>query len=80
MPRAGSRRNPNVKGEAAVKAVGDKPWDVSVKSLVAFPQVLEPMNDKLDWTQRLGDAFLAQQKDVLDAVQRLRARRKKPAT
>ena len=68
------KANPNVKGEAAVKAVGDKPWDVSVKSLVAFPQILEPMNDKLDWTQRLGDAFLAQQKEVLDAVQRLRAK------
>ena len=64
----------DLKGEAAVKAVQDQPWDVSVKSLVAFPQVLEPMNDKLDWTQRLGDAFLASEKDVLDAVQRLRVR------
>jgi hypothetical protein len=45
-----------------------------VKSLVAFPQILEPMSDKLDWTQRLGDAFLAQQKEVFAAVQRLRAR------
>jgi hypothetical protein len=44
--------------------------------MVAFPQILEPMNDKLDWTQKLGDAFLAQQKDVLAAVQRLRARAK----
>ncbi len=68
------KANPNVKGEAAVKAVESQPWDVSVKSLVAFPQVLEPMNDKLDWTQKLGDAFLAQQKDVLAAVQRLRGR------
>ena len=68
------KANPNVKGDAAVKAVANKPWDVSVKSLVAFPQVLEPMNDKLDWTQKLGDAFLAQQKEVLDAVQRLRAK------
>jgi hypothetical protein len=66
------KANPNVKGDAAVKAVGDQPWDVSVKSLVAFPQVLEPMNEKLDWTQKLGDAFLADQKAVLDAVQRLR--------
>jgi Protein of unknown function (DUF3300) len=68
------KANPNVKGDAAVKAVANEPWDVSVKSLVAFPQVLEPMSDKLDWTQKLGDAFLAQEKDVLDAVQRLRAR------
>lgn len=68
------KANPGIKGDAAVKAVADQPWDVSVKSLVAFPQALEPMNDKLDWTQKLGDAFLAQEKDVLAAVQRLRAR------
>ena len=49
-------------------------WDASVKSLTAFPQVLTMMNEKLDWTQKLGDAFLAQQKDVMDAVQRLRAK------
>src|SRR5215475_291465 len=49
-------------------------WDPSVKSLTAAPQTLQMMNDKLEWTQQLGDAFLAQQKDVLDAVQRLRAR------
>lgn len=67
----------DLKGEAAVKAVQDQPWDVSVKSLVAFPQILQPMNDKLDWTQRLGDAFLANEKDVLDAVQRLRVRAQK---
>ena len=66
------KANPNVKGEAAVKAVESQTWDVSVKSLVAFPQALEPMNEKLDWTQKLGDAFLADQKAVLDAVQRLR--------
>jgi hypothetical protein len=68
------KANPNVKGDAAVKAVENQPWDTSVKSLVAFPQILEPMNDKIDWTQKLGDAFLAQQKDVFAAVQRLRAR------
>jgi hypothetical protein len=68
------KANPNVKGEAAVKAVENQSWDVSVKSLVAFPQVLDPMSEKLDWTQKLGDAFLADQKSVLDAVQRLRQR------
>ncbi|KAI3611239.1 hypothetical protein D8I24_0228 (plasmid) [Cupriavidus necator H850] len=68
------KANPKVKGDAALKAVESQPWDVSVKSLVAFPQALEPMNDKLDWTQKLGDAFLAQEKDVLAAVQRLRSR------
>src|SRR5262244_1368811 len=51
-----------------------QPWDPSVKSLTAIPQTLQMMNDKLDWTQQLGDAFLAQQGDVLDAVQRRRER------
>ena len=69
-----SKANPNVKGDAALKAVENQPWDVSVKSLVAFPQILEPMDQKIDWTQKLGDAFLADQKSVLDAVQRLRAK------
>ncbi|REE91263.1 DUF3300 domain-containing protein [Cupriavidus plantarum] len=68
------KANPNAKGDAAVKAAQDQPWDVSVKSLVAFPQILEPMSDKLDWTQKLGDAFLGQESDVLAAVQRLRAK------
>ncbi len=49
-------------------------WDPAVKALTAVPQTLEMMNDKLDWTQELGDVFLAQQSDVFDAVQRLRAR------
>jgi hypothetical protein len=71
------KANPNVKGEAAVKAVENQSWDVSVKSLVAFPEVLVPMDEKLDWTQKLGDAFLADQKSVLDAVQRLRAQAQK---
>jgi len=71
------KANPNVKGDAAVKAVENQSWDVSVKSLVAFPQILEPMDQKLDWTQKLGDAFLADQKSVLDAVQRLRGRAEK---
>jgi hypothetical protein len=71
------KANPNTKGDAAVKAVGNQPWDVSVKSLVAFPQILEPMNEKLDWTQKLGDAFLADEKGVLDAVQRLRTKAEK---
>mgnify|MGYP003433136510 FL=1 len=55
-------------------AVKDKSWDVSVKSLTAFPQVLKTRNDQLDWTQKVGDAMIAQQKDVADSVQRLRAK------
>lgn len=69
-----SQANPNLKGDAAVAAVKDKSWDVSVKSLTAFPQVLTMMNDKLDWTQKVGDAMIGQQKDVAESIQRLRAK------
>src|SRR5436309_7923860 len=48
-----SQANPNTKGDDAVKAVADKGWDVSVKSLVAFPDVLKQLNEHLDWTQKL---------------------------
>ena len=67
-----AKANPKVTGKALEDAMQKQPWDASVKSLTATPQVLEMMNDKLDWTQKIGDAFLASQKDVLDAVQRLR--------
>lgn len=66
--------HPQVTGAQLEAEMQQQSWDPSVKSLTAFPQVLTMMNDKLDWTQKLGDAFLAQQKDVMDAVQRLRAR------
>ena len=56
------------------KALEAQPWDPSVKSLVNFPQVLSMMSEKLDWTQKVGDAFLAQQKDVMGTVQKLRAK------
>ena len=69
-----SQANPNLKGDAAVAAVKDKDWDVSVKSLTAFPQTLQMMNNQLDWTQKVGDAMIGQQKDVATAVQRLRAK------
>jgi hypothetical protein len=69
-----SKANPALKGDAAVTAVKDMDWDISVKSLVAFPQVLGQLNDHLDWTQKLGDAMLGQQQDVADSVQRLRAK------
>jgi len=69
-----AQANPGLTGERLAEALQARPWDDSVKSLVAFPQILAMMNDKLDWTQKLGDAFLGQQQDLMDAVQRLRAR------
>ena len=66
--------NPNVKGDQLNEKLKEQTWDDSVKSLVEFPEVLTLMDGKLDWVQKLGDAFLGQQKELLDAVQRLRAR------
>ena len=69
-----AKANPNLKDQAPQDALQKQTWDPSVKSLTAFPQVLTMMDEKLDGTQTVGDAFLAQQKDVMDAVQRLRAK------
>jgi Protein of unknown function (DUF3300) len=69
-----AKDNASLKGEERNEALKKQTWDDSVKSLVTFPQVLAMMNDKLDWTQKLGDAFLAQQKELMEAVQRLRAK------
>ncbi len=71
-----SQEHPEVKGDAIAKAMEQQTWDASVKSLAAFPDVLAMMNEKIDWTQKLGDAFLSQQSDVMAAVQRLRAKAK----
>lgn len=66
------KQNSGLKGNALTSALEQQPWDPSVKSLVNFPQVLTMMSEKLDWTQNLGDAFLAQQEDVMKSVQVLR--------
>ncbi|MCM7514140.1 DUF3300 domain-containing protein [Enterobacter cloacae complex sp. 2022EL-00788] len=68
-----SKDNPKMQGDAAIQAVAGQPWDPSVKSLVAFPQLMSLMGENPPWVQNLGDAFLAQPKDVMDSVQRLRA-------
>ena len=68
------KANPGLKDKALEDALQQQPWDPSVKSLAVFPQVLTMMSEKIDWTQKLGDAFLAQQKDVLATAQALRAK------
>jgi Protein of unknown function (DUF3300) len=65
-------RNAGLRGDQLAGAIERIDWDPSVKSLVPFPQILALMDERLDWTQNLGDAFLAQQADVMDSVQRLR--------
>ena len=67
-----SRANPGYAGEYAVEAVEHMPWDPSVMALVAFPELLARMDADLVWTQRLGDAFLVQEYQVLDTIQYLR--------
>jgi hypothetical protein len=67
-----SRANPGLKGGDAVSAVEEKDWDASVKSLTAFPQVLAMMDERLEWTERLGDVFILQEPVVMETVQSLR--------
>lgn len=61
-----------LKNESLNEALQRQSWDLSVKSLVPFPELLRRMNTNLEWTEQLGDAFLAQQTDVMQSVQRLR--------
>ncbi len=68
------KANPKLKDKALEDALLKQPWDASVKSLAAFPDVLQMMSDKIDWTQKIGDAFLAQKTEVMQASQRLRAK------
>ena len=70
------KQNKNLKGDQLNDALDNMNWDLSVKALAPFPQVLSMMSEKLDWTQKLGDAFLAQQADVMDTIQKLRAKAK----
>jgi len=71
---AWSKANPKVSGDEAVTRVAGQPWEPSVQSLVAFPQVLAMMGARPSDVQRLGDAFLAEPSRVMDRVQVLRAR------
>jgi hypothetical protein len=61
-----------LRGDQLAAAVEAEAWDPSVKSLVPFPRILRMMDAELDWTEQLGNAIVAQQGDVMDAIQRLR--------
>ena len=67
-----AKQNKDLKGDALTAALEKQNWDPSVKSLVNFPPVLQMMSEKLDWTQKLGDAFIGQEKEVMQTVQKLR--------
>lgn len=68
------KQNKNLTGDKLIEAADKEPWDPSVKALVPFPDLLSTMAEKLEWTEKLGDAFLAQQTDVMETVQSLRKR------
>src|SRR6266480_2897854 len=67
-------KNASLNGDALDRALESQDWDPSVESLTHFPDVLQRMSDNLDWTKDLGDAFLGQKDEVLDTVQRMRAK------
>jgi uncharacterized protein DUF3300 len=67
------RQNPNLRGLQLVDAAKQQNWDPSVQAMVMFPDVLNRLNSNIRWTTDLGNAFLAQQPDVMNAVQRMRA-------
>ncbi len=68
------QQNPNLQGAQLVDAARQQNWDPSVQALVVFPDVLTRLSSDVRWTTDLGNAFLAQQADVMNAVQRMRAR------
>jgi len=65
-------KNPGLKDKALADAVMKQPWDPSIQALAALPEVVKRLADDIQWTTDLGNAFLAQQSDVMDAVQRMR--------
>ncbi len=69
-------KNPDLKDEALAEAVAKQPWDPSIQSMAAIPDVVKRLGDDIQWTTDLGNAFLAQQQDVMDAVQRMRKKAK----
>jgi hypothetical protein len=65
-------KHPDLKGQALTDAVQKEDWDPSVQAMSAFPDVVKQLVEGIKWTTDLGNAFLAQQSDVMDAVQRMR--------
>jgi hypothetical protein len=65
-------KNPSLKDKALADAVAKQPWDASIQAMAALPDVVKRLADDIQWTTELGNAFLAQQSEVMDAVQRMR--------
>ena len=69
-------KNSGLKDKALTDAVEQQPWDASVQALAGMPDVVKRLSDDIQWTTNLGNAFLAQQSDVMAAVQRMRSKAK----
>ena len=69
-------KNKSLKDKALVDAVKKQDWDPSIQAMAALPEVVKQMSENIQWTTDLGNAFLAQQSDVMDAVQRMRKKAK----
>jgi len=67
-----SREHPGLEGDAAVEAVENRDWDPGVKAMVAFPDVIDRMDEHINWTTHLGDAFMRQEEQVMATIQSLR--------
>jgi uncharacterized protein DUF3300 len=65
-------KNPGLKDKALADAVAKQPWDPSIQAMAGLPDVVKRLADDIQWTTDLGNAFLSQQSDVMDAVQRMR--------
>src|SRR6267378_5622534 len=65
-------KHKNLKDKALADAVQKEKWDPSIQGLAGLPDVVKQLADNIKWTDEMGNAFLAQQSDVMDAVQRLR--------
>src|SRR5208283_3121460 len=70
------QKNSTLKGEELTKAVQQQDWDPSIQAMAVLPDVTKRLGDDIKWTTDLGNAFLAQQSDVMDAVQRMRLKAK----
>src|SRR5438067_2640660 len=68
------KRNPDLKDQALADAVAKQPWDASIQAMAVFPDMVTRLSANVAWTTNLGNAFLARQQDVMDAVQRMRAK------
>jgi len=68
------QKNPALKDKALLDAVSKQPWDPSIQAMAALPDVVKRLADDIQWTTDLGNAFLAQENDVMDAVQRMRGK------